>query len=88
MEESVALDDVDGDAEGGGEALAGEHFGFRAIEEDTAVFEKDDAFDFRDDVVEVVSDEEDANAGLGEIAKLLADFAEGGEIEAGGGFVE
>ena len=59
-----------------------------AVEEDLAVFEEDDAVDFRDDVVEVMGDEEEADAGLGEIAELVADFAEGGEVEAGGRFVE
>ncbi len=36
----------------------------------------------------MVGDEEEAHARLSEVAKLVADFAEGGEVEARGGFVE
>ncbi len=68
--------------------MGGEDVCLGPVEEDSAIFEEDDAVDFGDDVVEVVGDEKDADAGLGEVAKLLADFAEGWEVEAGGGFVE
>ncbi len=47
VEEAIAFDDVNGYAESGGETLRGEHFGFGAIKKNTAVFEENDAVDFR-----------------------------------------
>jgi len=86
--EAVALDDFKRNSERGGKASRGEDLAFGPVQKHLAVFQKYDAVDFRDDVVEVVRNKEKTHAGLREVAELLTNFAERWKVEAGGGFVE
>ena len=49
---------------------------------------EDDALDFREDVAEVMGDEDEAGAFADEAAQSFAEVALGGEVECVGGFVE
>lgn len=62
--------------------------GAGSVGEDAALAHEDDAADFWEDVAEVVGDEQDAGALLGEAAEGFAEAALGGEVECVGGLVE
>lgn len=84
----VVVADADGGVEEFGEALFGEEGGAGSVGLDAAVTHEEDAVDFREDVAEVVGDEDDAGSLPGEAAEGFAEFALGGEVEGVGGLVE
>ena len=80
--------DLNGRAEEHREIFGGEEFGFGAVRKDSSVLEQHNAINFRDDLFEMVSDKEQTNAAVGELPHLMAHFALGEEVEAGGRFVQ
>lgn len=82
------LGEVDGGLEEVGEGGGGEEFGAGAVSDDTTFAHEEDAGDFGDDVGDVVGNEEDAGAALGERAEEAAELALSGEVEGVGGLVE
>lgn len=81
VEEAAELGEVDGGLEEVGEGGGGEEVGAWAVGEDAAFAHEEDAADFGDDVADLVGDEEDAGAALGESAEEIAQVALGGEVE-------
>jgi hypothetical protein len=86
--EAVSLRHVDFSFEEIAEVGGGEEFGLGAVGDDAAFAHEEDAFDFGEDVGDVVGDEEDAGALLGEFAEEIAEVGLCGEVEGVRGFVE
>lgn len=72
----------------GGEAIGCEQIALGTVGKDCALAEQDDAVDFGDDFFQMVRDEQEADSARGESAHMVAHFALGGEVEAGGGLVK
>ncbi len=70
------------------QAAGGQHVLLGAIGEDTAFVEEGNALHFREDVAQVVGDEDDGAALAGLEADEFIQMALGGEVEAGAGFIE
>lgn len=81
VEESIEFGEVDGGVEEVGEGWSGEELGAGAIGDDAASLHEEDAADFGDDVGDVVGDEEEVDAGLGEGSEEVAELALGEEVE-------
>ena len=88
MKPAVLLADVDFGAEEVGENGGGKEFLAWAVGDDAAFLHEDDALDFREDVAEVMGDEDEAGAFADEAAEAFAEVALGGEVEGVGGLVE
>jgi hypothetical protein len=88
MEPLVIAADADGSAEKFGEAGLGEELGARPVGDDTAISHEDDAIDLRQDIAEVMGDEEEAGAFGDEAAEGVAEIALGSEVEGVGGLVQ
>lgn len=73
--------DADGGIEEFAEARCGEEFSAWAVANDAAAAHEDDALNFRQDVTEVMGNEDEACAFSGQTAQGFAKFALRGEVE-------
>lgn len=88
MEVAVVAKEADGDGEEGGEDFAGEDAVLGAVGEDGALLEQNDAVHFRNDLGYMMGDENDAEAGLREMAHGVAKLELRGNVEGVGRLVE
>ena len=85
---AVAAGDIDANVEEGGKYSGSKKLLLRAVGDDFSGAHEDDAVDFRDDVRDVMGDEDDTDAGLSEFAHRLAQAMLSENIEAVGWLVE
>lgn len=88
MEVAVIAEEADGDGEEGGESFAGEDAVLGTVGEQSALFEQDDAVDFRNDFGNVMGNEDDAEAGLREMAHGVTELELRGNVQSVGRLVE
>jgi len=88
MEIAVAAGEIDARLEEAGESGGLKDFALGAVGQDFSGAHEDDALDFGNDVGDVMGDQDDANAGLGERSHGLAETVLRGDIEGVGGLVE
>src|SRR5262249_3989539 len=88
VEVAVALFDGERRAKDIAEPIGCERLGFRAVAGDAAAPQEDDAIDLRNDLVDVVRDEENRRALLRDRANAFHDLMAGDEIEAARRLVE
>src|ERR1039457_1204390 len=84
---SVAAGEFHRDAENVAQYFGREHLLLPSVGGDAAVAEEDDAADFRDDVGEMVRDEQYADAGDGQLAQDFSKLVLGENVEAVARFV-
>lgn len=80
--------DADGRVKELAEALLREEFLAGAVADDAAVAHENDAFNFGEDVAEVMRDHDETGAFAGEAAESFAELALCGQVERVGWFVE
>ena len=88
MEVAVVAEEADGDGEERGERFAGKDAVLGTVGEDGTLLEQDDAVHFRNDLGYMMGDENDAQAGLCELAHGVAKLELRGNVESVGRFVE
>lgn len=88
MEPLVVVADADAGIKELAEAGLGEELGTRAVADDAAAAHEDDAVDFRQDVAEVMGDEDEAGAFGGEAAHGVAELALRGKVQCVGRLIE
>ncbi len=88
MVEAVVVSELDAGLEEVAKSWGGEEIGFGAVGDDAAIAHEEDTVDFREDVGDVMGDEENAGSLLGQRTEEIAEVALGGEIEGVGRFIE
>src|SRR5262245_16410100 len=85
---SVALEKLDFHLIEFGKRIGGKYFFLWPVAENTPAAQQDDPRDFRNDLGEMVSREDDGDARAGQLTHDLAQFCRGAEVQTRGWLVE
>jgi len=88
MIKPIALNNFDRDSEHGRQALRSKYLGFTAIGDNLALSKQYNAIYFRNDIVQVVRNQQKTGPLPGKRPQMTPDFMQGGKIEAGGRLVQ